>query len=167
VLATRDGQVYFWKLTSDFALFLMDDQHRTRTLRLDKERPGINGPAGAQFFLNALGPGYHLFTTSLTSDAVLDSQDWKPGGGKPAPFDSAKAVQIAWKELKAILADNNVAGWQVDTVSALPLYGTGYRKWYYKIAFSKPGANAPQGILTGVAIFVDMNGNPAPTTTKQ
>ncbi|MEI8340572.1 MAG: hypothetical protein WCH43_03425 [Verrucomicrobiota bacterium] len=162
VMATNDGRIMFWRLCSDFALKLIDEKHRTCMLRLGKVVEEAGEPWHVLFNV-----GSKTYESSITRNTVMRSPNWTPP--QPPPLSSERAVQIAWQELSKIEKSKEMTAWRVHDIETATLYGTGYRKWYYKISLTKPADLEDTNILQGLApagchgeavIFVSMDGSP-------
>jgi len=99
--------------------------------------------------------------SALTRDKVLRGPDWTPG--TPPPLPAEDAAGKARKALVQFVGEDNMKGVRVMGIKLAALYGTGYKKWYYKVEFGKQTSFKDFGqVITGIdtvaEVVVGMDG---------
>ncbi len=93
---------------------------------------------------------------TLALEVIKRGADWTPG--KPVPLKPEVATRIALELLAKKFPAIPKESWQVYGIKMLPLYGTGYRKWYYSVWLVVP--ENPAKLQGSAMIFVAMDGTP-------
>jgi hypothetical protein len=164
VIALKNGKPMFWKLESDFVLWLVDTQGRLRYVKSADEKP--EGGYAAHFEI-----GGHVYETNVPLASVAREPDWSPGDAAP-PTDQVKATAVAWDQLRKIIGTNATRPWRVDHVELTCQYDHP-GKWYYAIHLVRPldaeevaflPAQSREVYRDDALFFVSMEGQPGNVT---